>query len=188
VIAAPREREPDFAVAALVFAASCVWLLGRPELRGVPHAASILAAGSLLVAAVALAAPVPGDPEVAAIPRPIVLLVGLGAVIAAGVAAGRPIPIATSAFAPILNVLAAVAEEGLFRRVVYGWLRGRGVPLAVGASAIAFALVHIPLYGLEALPVDLGAGLLLSWQRAASGTWTVPAATHAAANLVAGIA
>jgi hypothetical protein len=158
----------------------------------VPHAASILAAGSVLVAAVALAAPVPGDPpgdpEVAAIPRPIVLLVGLGAVIAAGVAAGRPIPIATSAFAPILNVLAAVAEEGLFRRVVYGWLRGRGVPLAVGASAIAFALVHIPLYGLEALPVDLGAGLLLSWQRAASGTWTVPAATHAAANLVAGIA
>jgi hypothetical protein len=188
VIAATREREPAPAVAALVFAASCVWLLGRPELRGVPHTAPILASGSVLVAAAALAAPVPGDPEAAVVPRPIVLLVGLGAVIAAAVAAGRPIPVATSAFAPILNVLAAVAEEALFRRVVYGWLRGRGVPLAVGASAVAFALVHIPFYGLEALPVDLGAGLLLSWQRAVSGTWTVPAATHAAANLLAGIA
>jgi hypothetical protein len=32
--------------------------------------------------------------------------------------------------------------------------------------------------------VDLGAGLLLSWQRWASGTWAVPAATHVAANLL----
>jgi len=34
-------------------------------------------------------------------------------------------------------------------------------------------------------PVDLGAGLLLSWQRWAGGSWGVPAATHAAANLLA---
>jgi hypothetical protein len=188
VIAATRERESDAAVAALVLAASCVWLLGRPELWGVPHNASILAVGTVLVAAAALRTPVPGEPEAAAVPRPIVLLVGLGAVTAAAVAAGRPVPVAASAFAPLLNVLAAVAEEALFRRVVYGWLRGLGLAIAVGASAIAFALVHLPVYGIEALPVDLGAGLLLSWQRAVSGTWTVPAATHAAANLLAGIA
>jgi hypothetical protein len=30
-----------------------------------------------------------------------------------------------------------------------------------------------------------GAGLLLSWQRFASGRWTVPAVTHAVANLLA---
>jgi hypothetical protein len=42
--------------------------------------------------------------------------------------------------------------------------------------------VHLPAYGVAALPVDLGAGLLFSWQRWASGTWTVPAATHAFAN------
>jgi hypothetical protein len=35
------------------------------------------------------------------------------------------------------------------------------------------------------LPVDLGAGLLLGWQRWATGTWTVPAVTHAAANALA---
>jgi len=52
-------------------------------------------------------------------------------------------------------------------------------------SATLFALVHLPAYGTAALPVDLGAGLLLSWQRFASGRWTVPAATHAVANLLA---
>ena len=56
-----------------------------------------------------------------------------------------------------------------------------GVPLAVAGSALLFALVHLPAYGVAAFPVDLGAGLLLSWQRWASGTWTVPAATHAVA-------
>jgi hypothetical protein len=42
----------------------------------------------------------------------------------------------------------------------------------------------VPLHGTAALPVDLGAGLFLSWQRWASGTWAAPAATHALANLV----
>ena len=59
------------------------------------------------------------------------------------------------------------------------------VRAAVVGSAAAFGLIHLPLYGWAAFPVDLGAGLLLSWQRWASGTWAVPAATHAAANLLA---
>jgi membrane protease YdiL (CAAX protease family) len=54
----------------------------------------------------------------------------------------------------------------------------------VVASALLFALVHLPFYGMAAFPVDLGAGLLFGWQRWSSGTWTVPAATHAAANLM----
>jgi hypothetical protein len=32
--------------------------------------------------------------------------------------------------------------------------------------------------------VDLGAGLVFGWQRHAAGTWTAPALTHAAVNLV----
>jgi hypothetical protein len=42
----------------------------------------------------------------------------------------------------------------------------------------------VPIYGVTVFPVDLGAGLLLSWQRWACGSWTVPAATHATANVV----
>jgi membrane protease YdiL (CAAX protease family) len=85
---------------------------------------------------------------------------------------------------PSLVLLAAVAEEALFRRAAYSALERHGAALAVGVTAVAFALIHVPLYGWAVLPVDLGAGLLLSWQRWASGTWTVPAATHAAANFV----
>jgi hypothetical protein len=45
--------------------------------------------------------------------------------------------------------------------------------------------VHLPAYGVAAMPVDLGAAMLLSWQRYACGRWTVPAVTHAVANLLA---
>jgi membrane protease YdiL (CAAX protease family) len=86
--------------------------------------------------------------------------------------------------APV-GAIAAVAEEALFRRLAYARLLRFGATAAVVGSALAFALLHVPLYGIEVLPVDLGAGLLLSWQRWASGTWTVPAATHAAAELLA---
>jgi hypothetical protein len=46
-------------------------------------------------------------------------------------------------------------------------------------------VVHVPLYGAPVFWVDLGAGLLFSWQRWASGDWTAPAATHALANVLA---
>jgi hypothetical protein len=34
------------------------------------------------------------------------------------------------------------------------------------------------------LPIDLAAGLVLSWQRWASGSWRVPAVTHVLANVL----
>jgi membrane protease YdiL (CAAX protease family) len=84
-----------------------------------------------------------------------------------------------------LSVLAAVAEEALFRGGVFRLLEPRGAVFAAVASAVLFALVHVPSYGWPAFPVDLGAGLLFSWQRLSTGRWSVPAATHAAANLLA---
>ena len=83
------------------------------------------------------------------------------------------------------SIGAAVAEEAFFRRLLYGRLEERGTAFAVAGSALAFALVHVPAYGLHVLPLDLAAGALLSWQRASSGTWTAPAATHVLANLLA---
>lgn len=82
------------------------------------------------------------------------------------------------------NVLAAVAEELFFRRLMYGWLLQRGTALAVAGSAAAFAVVHVPVYGLAVLPIDVAAGLLFGWQRWASGGWSASAVTHAAANLL----
>ncbi|MGH9265501.1 MAG: lysostaphin resistance A-like protein [Acidimicrobiales bacterium] len=84
-----------------------------------------------------------------------------------------------------LNALAAVAEEAFFRRYLYGLLARWGPAVAIGVSAGAFALVHVTVWGWWVLPLDLAAGLVLSWQRAASGRWSIPAATHVLANTLA---
>jgi membrane protease YdiL (CAAX protease family) len=90
------------------------------------------------------------------------------------------------AVAVALNALAAVAEEAFFRRYLYGLIEARyGLAAAVVVTAGAFGLVHVTVWGLWVLPLDLAAGLLLSWQRAVTGRWSVPAATHVLANTLA---
>jgi membrane protease YdiL (CAAX protease family) len=85
-----------------------------------------------------------------------------------------------------LNALAAVAEEAFFRRYLYGLVAERhGAAVAVAVTAGAFALVHVTVWGWWVLPLDLAAGLVLSWQRAVTGRWSVPAATHVIANTLA---
>ena len=79
----------------------------------------------------------------------------------------------------------AVLQEAIFRRFLYEQLERFGAATAVVATAVLFALFHVPRYGWGVLPIDFGAGLLFGWQRWASGTWTAPAATHVVANLVA---
>ncbi len=80
--------------------------------------------------------------------------------------------------------VAAVAEEAFFRRLVYGWLSRTGPALAVVGSAALFALVHVPGYGWDAIPVDAAAGLVFGWQRWASGGWAASCVTHVAANVL----
>jgi membrane protease YdiL (CAAX protease family) len=160
-------------------------LLVRPALAPFPASGRVatLAVLYALVAAGSLLVPVPLDH--ARLGRPAALAIGLGGVAAAAMATGRPVPAPLGASALLLSLGAAVAEEALFRRAGYGWLARHGPGVAVAGSALLFALAHVPAYGVAALPVDLGSGLLLSWQRWAAGTWTVPAATHAAANALA---
>ena len=85
----------------------------------------------------------------------------------------------------VLNGLAALAEEAFFRRFLYGLLVPSGAAIAVGGSAALFAVVHVTVYGWWVLPLDLAAGLVLSWQRWASGSWVAPAITHVIANVLA---
>jgi membrane protease YdiL (CAAX protease family) len=94
-------------------------------------------------------------------------------------------PMRATAAGIFASVVAGVAEEIFFRRLVYGRLQRYGASVAIAGSAAAFALVHVPGYGVRALPVDAAAGLVLGWQRMAAGTWTSPGVTHAFANLVA---
>jgi membrane protease YdiL (CAAX protease family) len=82
------------------------------------------------------------------------------------------------------SVVAAVAEELLFRRALYRVLLVRGEAVAMLGSAGLFALAHVPNYGWQVLPIDFAAGLIFAWQRHMTGTWTAPAVTHSMANLV----
>lgn len=197
MIAVEARRAPWCAPAVAVAAGGAV-LLARPWLvrpAADPTAALVVAFVVVGVLGVAVRVPVvAGDgpePTGGATARPsraaAVAVAGAGVaafvagrLIGGGVAAAPALPAYL-----VLNTLAAVTEEALFRRLLYGLLLPLGAAAAVVGSAAAFAAVHVTVWGAWALPVDLAAGLLLSWQRWASGRWSVPAVTHAAANAVA---
>jgi membrane protease YdiL (CAAX protease family) len=166
---------------AVVIAGTSVLAL-RPFLAAsAPTRTALFAVASIAILLASVALPCSEERRIVARP----LLAGIAAVVASSAIVGPAVPLPRSVGALPLSLLAAVAEEGLFRRAAYSTLARAGAPVAVIASATLFALVHVPAYGVAALPVDLGAGLLFGWQRWASGTWGVPAATHAVANLVA---
>ncbi len=173
----------DLAATVGATAAGLALLLVRPLLVGRASAGIGFAAIYLAIWVVSLAQPIPSNGARRLHPA-VALAVGVLAVVVATRAPGPRIPIPVGPEALVLNTLAAVSEEAFFRRFLFGRLAVLGGAAAVGCSALAFALVHLPAYGVAALWVDLGAGLLLSWQRWASGGWTAPAVTHAAANLL----
>jgi membrane protease YdiL (CAAX protease family) len=84
-------------------------------------------------------------------------------------------------------VAVAVAEEALLRGALFGALvEWRGPKIALAVTSVAFALIHIPLYGIGAVPLDLAVGLWLGGLRLLTGTWTAPAVAHALADLAGG--
>jgi membrane protease YdiL (CAAX protease family) len=110
---------------------------------------------------------------------------GVGVVAVAAVRIALPgAPVHSTMLALVATIAAAVAEEIVFRRGMYGALERWGPPAAIVGCAAVFGLVHAPMYGWDVVPIDVGAGLLFGWQRWASDTWTSPAATHAFANVV----
>jgi len=187
----------DVLATVLFVAVGALLLAGRAWMSPVAGAARVVTGlvlfGGILVASVVM--PVPSTPSrpsrtttrPRATPRIAMVTmfsVGVVAVVGAAFVAGTPVPLATTPWVLPLSLLAAVAEEALFRRVAYGSLERFGVFAAVVGSAVLFAAVHAPLYGVAALPVDVGAGLVFGWQRWATASWAAPAATHAIANVV----
>ncbi|HSJ51950.1 MAG TPA: CPBP family intramembrane glutamic endopeptidase [Actinomycetota bacterium] len=176
-------RRQEAAVAFTLLGATAL-LLARPYVTPAPTVRLwSFAAGYVAIGLAALAVPTPED-RTRPLPAGLALAAGAVGLAAASLAAGPSAPVPWGPGALPVAILAAVAEEALFRRAAYGRLARFGPGVAVIGTAVAFGLVHLPAYGVAALPVDLGAGLLFSWQRWASGTWLVPAATHAAANLL----
>ena len=79
----------------------------------------------------------------------------------------------------------ATAEEVFLRGTLYDAVeRGWGAPAAIGVGAVAFALLHVPLYGWHVVPLDLAVGIVLGGLRQGTGTPLAPAITHVGADLV----
>lgn len=78
----------------------------------------------------------------------------------------------------------ATAEEVFLRGTLFRLLEPFGVVPAIGIPAVAFALLHVPLYGWGAAPLDLAVGVWLGALRATTGTWVAPGVTHVLADWV----
>lgn len=95
---------------------------------------------------------------------------------------GRP----AAPFVPwaMITILVASGEEALLRGRLFDALRNAGGLLpAIVVTTIAFALMHVPLYGWHVVPLDLAVGLAFAGLRLLAGSIAAPAAAHAVADL-----
>lgn len=82
--------------------------------------------------------------------------------------------------------LVAAAEELFLRGALFDSvteLAGRWSAIVV--AAVAFAALHVPLYGWHVVPLDVAVGVWLGALRTATGSWAAPAVAHVTADLAA---
>jgi membrane protease YdiL (CAAX protease family) len=87
---------------------------------------------------------------------------------------------------PLVTVVAA-AEELVLRGVLFDAVRSHlGEVMAVAVTALLFAIIHLPLYGAGAVPIDLCVGVFLGCLRVGTGGVTAPLVAHVLADLATG--
>jgi membrane protease YdiL (CAAX protease family) len=108
-----------------------------------------------------------------------------------GVALLAPVTAASLSTRPLADfwtwaaiaALIATLEEGVIRGTLYRrWRDEAGPAAAILAGAIVFAVIHLPRYGLAAMPLDLAVGVALGGLRAASGRVMPAAVAHTIAD------
>lgn len=83
-----------------------------------------------------------------------------------------------------LVIAVAVSEEVLLRGVLLDAVSRAAGPVAGAAvAAVAFAALHVPLYGWGAVPLDLAVGIWLGGLRLVAGSVAAPALAHSLADL-----
>lgn len=86
----------------------------------------------------------------------------------------------------LLIVLIAGTEEIVLRGLLFERCsRAVGPVGALAITSIAFAVIHVPLYGPSAVPLDLVVGMWLGGLRLLTGTVAAPATSHIVADLCA---
>ena len=131
---------------------------------------------------------------VRAAPRTVVAGAAGGAVIVGAAAAGRQVLVGLtvnpSALAWWLPLVAGVAvvEELLLRGALFTALsRARGDGTALVVTSLLFGLMHIPLYGWIAVPLDCAVGLFLGALRLLTRSVVAPAVAHVVADVAAAV-
>jgi hypothetical protein len=77
-----------------------------------------------------------------------------------------------------------LGEEAVLRGALFDALeRAAGAVAAVAVTSVAFALIHVPLYGWQVVPLDLGVGIWFAGLRVASGGAGAPTVAHLLADL-----
>jgi len=111
----------------------------------------------------------------------ITIAAGSVAGLGAGTLLGRP----AAPFLPwaAITIVVATGEEAVLRGRLFDAMRRAGVFPALLVTTVAFALLHVPLYGWHVVPLDLAVGLALGGLRLATGGIAAPAAAHAVADL-----
>lgn len=78
----------------------------------------------------------------------------------------------------------AVAEEAFLRGALWSAVQQwRGEGMALLATTVVFAALHVPFYGVGVIPLDIAVGLLLGGLRQVSGDVVAPATAHVLADL-----
>lgn len=161
-------------------------VLVRAAVAG-PAGAGSLPAGGLFAAVLAVLALLTRPPARISW-RPLAVgAVGAAVLVAPAVATGGPagpMPVAGYAGWAAATTAVVLAEEAFLRGALFGALeRWRGPDVAVVGGAVAFAALHVPLYGWHVVPLDLAVGLLLGALRLLTGGWAAPAVAHLGADL-----
>jgi membrane protease YdiL (CAAX protease family) len=179
-------------------AATAVWLLGglaaaslaRAALNGQVALSAFVAGatfGIVLVAMATMAGWRPARPSVSSLligsfgGLVLVALPRLAHPLLPAVIGMRPEPFAAWA---LVTAVVVTGEEALVRGALFGTLeRAAGPVAAVAVTSLAFALMHVPLYGWHVVPLDLGVGVWLAGLRLATGGVAAPAIAHGLADL-----
>jgi len=117
--------------------------------------------------------------------RAVVVGLMVGAILLAPVVTGRLSGRPLDAFwswAAIAAVIATLEETAIRGALYRRWTEEAGPVAAILAGAAVFALIHLPRYGLGAMPLDAAVGLALGGLRALTGRVLPCAVAHTIAD------
>jgi membrane protease YdiL (CAAX protease family) len=101
-----------------------------------------------------------------------------------GAPAAPVLPLSSYPIWAALVIPIAAAEEIILRGVLFeACQRVSGSAGAVAVTSVAFALIHVPLYGPSVLPLDLAVGMWLGGLRLLTGGVAAPVIAHVLADL-----